>query len=275
MNKKFLIIVACLTLIAISLIAVKQYGANNDSASSETLPTLNVAVARDSSPSTIASEWQWAQASKSAPTGKEGDDVEAENGDNLPFTQKSVHDALYAVKIDENGDIVLDNDALLSLDEALERIYNRLDAESVLKLQDLIRDALPGKVGEQTAEIVSDYNDFLKAKEQFSQLHENTVYNDGVQSAETVERDQSLYSDLQSLREVHLGNDVAQALFREHDATAEYMFESMRLGYDDSLSPEAREQRRQEVEARYREIVPLQEEQVLPSDGQNEPGKNS
>jgi hypothetical protein len=275
MNKKILIAVACITLIAVSFVIVKQNKPDNDVATSEAPQALNVPEENNSSSSTIASEWQWAKVDSSAQAEKEADDHKAEKGDDLPFTQKSVHDALYAVKIDENGDIVLDNDALLSLDEALERIYNKLDAESILKLQDLIRDALPGKVGEQTAEIVSNYNEFLKAKEQFSQLHENTVYNGGVQSSETVKRDQSLYSDLQSLREVHLGNEVTQALFREHDATAEFMFESMKLGFDDSLSPEAREQRRQEVEARYREIVPLQEEQASPADGKNSPENNS
>jgi hypothetical protein len=53
------------------------------------------------------------------------------------------------------------------------------------------------------------------------------------------------------------------------------MFESMKLGFDDSLSPEVREQRRQEIEARYREIVPLQEEQVSPDSGQDSPENNS
>lgn len=205
---------------------------------------------------TIESQWQW-QALK-----EQYDDENASLEASLPFTQKSVHDALYGVKIDENGDIILDTDALISLDEALERIYNRLDAESTLKLQDLIQEALPGKVGEQTAKIVGDYSDFLKAKEQFSLLNENTVYVDGAQSLATVGRDESLYGELQALREVHLGHDVSDSLFREHDATAQYMFDSMKLGMDDSLSAEVKEQRRQEIEARYRQEVPLEASDV-------------
>lgn len=213
---------------------------------------------KDNEKHTIANQWQWSALD-------EGSNA-TEPEESLPFTSQSVHDALYAVKIDDNGDIILDTDALISLDEALERIYNQLDSESTLKLEGLIRDALPGKVGEQTAKLVSDYSDFLKAKEQFSLLHENTIYVDGVESVAKVERDETLYGDLQALREVHLGTDVAEQLFQEHDATAQYMFDSMKLGLDDSLSPEVKEQRRQEIEARYREVVPLEVSELAPAE---------
>lgn len=264
MNKKILIAVIPVVLVAVLFIAFKFNTPEKNSSSSVTPSNSNASIATESGPSTIASQWQWVEANESTANNKKVNEVGVVKGDDLPFNQKSVHDALYAVKIDENGDVILDNDALISLDEALERIYNQLDAESMLKLQDLIRDALPGKVGEQTAELVSDYNDFLKAKEQFSLLNENTAYNDGVQSAASIERDQSLYSELQSLREVHLGSDVTQDLFREHDANAEYMFDSMALNLDDSLSPEDRERRRQEIEDRFRDVVPLPEEQGSP-----------
>lgn len=254
MNKKISIIAVLLIAVTIAAFVVLKPTTSKDASSANVKPTSEP-VAKANQNQTIETQWQWQKVEKQMNEER----IEHEEGESLPFTPQSVHDALYAVKIDDNGDIILDADALISLDEALERIHNQLDAESVLKLQDLIRDALPGKVGTQTADIVSDYNDFLKAKEQFSLLHENTVYVDGVESVATVERDQSLYGELQALREVHLGQQVTENLFREHDANADFMFEIMKLNLDDSLTPDVKEQRRQEVEARLRAVVPLNE----------------
>jgi len=138
---------------------------------------------------TIASEWQWQEIDNNRDN-KTSADV-------LPFTPKSVHDALYAVKLDENGNIILDHDALISLDETLERIYNKLDGESLAVLRDLITNALPGKAGEQTAKLVEDYQQFLQAKEAFSQANENPAYSSSERSVATIENDRLLYNELQ------------------------------------------------------------------------------
>ena len=93
---------------------------------------------------TIAKRWQWQpndrqkQPNNSSSNGANDDEQQT-----LPFTAQSVHDALQGVKVDENGDVILDHDALISLDEALERIYKRLDSDSLNELQSLIEGALP------------------------------------------------------------------------------------------------------------------------------------
>ena len=139
----------------------------------------------------------------------------------------------------------------MSLDEALERIYNRLDGESLLELEKLIQSSLPGKAGEQTAKLVSDYQGFLQAKERFSQVHEGSGYDaNNQQTLATIERDIELYSELQDLRELHLGTDTAQQLFHQSDANAEFMFESIKLGMRTDLTPEQIAAQQAEIEQR-------------------------
>ncbi len=209
---------------------------------------LNDLESSQTQSTTIAGEWQW----------QELEDQKSQNDSqeqrNYPFTPQSVHDALQEVKVDENGDVILDHHALLSLDEALERIHNLLDGESLLELQNIIEAALPGKVGEQTAQLVENYKGFLDAKEQFSEMHRDSATNSNPTVA-TITKDQALYTELQDLREIHLGSDVAEKLFQVSDANAEFMFESMKLDLDQSLSADEIEKRRSELEKRHRDIV--------------------
>jgi len=201
------------------------------------------AVSADSPSNTIATQWQ-------GPRDRDQHDLDATaaEDESLPFTEQSVYDSLQAVKVDENGNIILDHDALISLDEALERIHNRLDSESLLKLQDIIRDALPGKTGEQTAQVVEDYQRFLGAQEEFSQMHQGSVSN--VQTLNSLDNDQALYRELQNLREIHLGTESTASLFHDSDANAEFMFDSLRLGLEQHLTPEEIESRRREIQQR-------------------------
>jgi hypothetical protein len=192
---------------------------------------------------TIAKQWQWPE-----DRGQQEAGADTSEDELLPFTEQSVYDALQAVKVDENGNIILDHDALLSLDEALERIHNRLDNDSLLKLQDIIRDALPGKTGEQTAQVVEDYQRFLGAQEEFSQMHQGSVST--VQTLDSLNNDQSLYRELQNLREIHLGAENTASLFHDSDANAQFMFDSLRLGLEKNLTVEETESRRREIQQR-------------------------
>ena len=195
---------------------------------------------------TFSQSWRWSDSVESLDA-----ETSAQKSSSLPFTEQSVHDALQQVKIDQDGNVIMDHEALVSLDEALERIYNRLDGESMLELEDLIKGALPGKTGIQTAELVRNYKQFLQAKEQFYQV--NSSVPQGPQTVQSIESDQLLYAELQTLREIHLGTDAATSLFHESDVNAEYMFESIKLGLQPGLSNEEISARRAEIEDRRRE----------------------
>jgi len=202
--------------------------------------------------STLAEQWQWqentAQAENLSASSEPIDD-------DSPFNEQSVHDALQAVKVDENGDVILDHDAQVSLDEALERIYNKIDSNDLLRLQELIEEALPEKVGKQVSQLVGDYHQFLKAKEEFSLIYENTGNTSAEQSIPSINRDQQLYVELQALRELHLGDETAKDLFFVSDATAEFMFESMKLQLDNNISPDEKVTLYQELQAQLQEKI--------------------
>lgn len=201
----------------------------------------------DNNKPSIATEWQWQAPSEREAPSKTDMTPEAKH----PFTAESVYNALQAVKIDEDGNIVLDHDALLSLDETLERIHNRLDKDSLSALQTLIKEALPGKAGEQTAKIVGDYHQFLDAKEEFSRLNETVIDPDSEGTLASLQRDANLYKELQTLREVHIGKEATDKLFRVSDANAHFMFDSMKLEYDTDLTPAEAESKRKRIEARH------------------------
>ena len=196
---------------------------------------------------TIGSKWQWRESAKNTVKAQ----TKTDDTTSLPFTAESVHRALQAVKLDSDGNIILDHDTLISLDEALERIHNRLDSESLNALQELIKESLPGIAGEQTAKLVGDYFQFLEAKEEFSQINETMADTQDEGTLESIEVNQALYAELQVLRETHIGYEATNSLFRVSDANALYMFESMKLESDDSLTQDEKNNRRKEIKAKH------------------------
>jgi len=192
----------------------------------------------------IANKWQWQEGTERTTIDAQIIRDYEQNG--TLFTADSVYAALEAVEVDENGDLVLDSKALFALDEALERIHNQLDSQSLLELQNLIKEALPGKLGEQVAQLVGDYNRFLGAQAEFNQIHQYSATDSPTLAS--VENDRNLYGDLQSLRAAHLGTDTAERLFQQNDAGARFMFDMMALDLNTSLTPAEREQRRREIQ---------------------------
>lgn len=194
---------------------------------------------------TIETQWQWSQINARSQSTTQAPPK------SLPFTPKFVYEALKAVKLDENGNVIYDHNALLSLDEALLRMQNKLDSESLAILQSIIIDGLPGKAGEQTAKVVADYYHYLEAKDEFSRTSEKLADTSVHQTVNAIENDELLYSELQALREVHLGHDVTNGLFRVTDADAHYMFASMKLDFNENLSEEEKRIKRREIQEKH------------------------
>ncbi|TDF35605.1 hypothetical protein EYS14_19540 [Alteromonadaceae bacterium M269] len=246
-NKKTIFILLGILVIAISLFFLYSL-----SSKPSEVPVADVGIkARPAITEykTLATDWDWQKARSHI----EQTQHTITNFDHLPFTAQSVFDALQAVKVDKDSHLILDHDALISLDEALERIHNKLDADSLLALKNLIRESLPGIAGEQTAAIVEQYYHYLQAKDEFSRVNEGLSGDNSNQNLESLSDDQALYAELQALREVHLGTENTAKLFRVSDANATYMFESMKLGLDNSLSAEQKEQKRREIQENHTE----------------------
>lgn len=248
MIKKYSFLLAIISVCLLIAVIVTVLG--NDATESGKIITNNTMSQSDhlkKHASTIATTWQWS---------KINDDTKqaittANNEKSLPFTAKFVYEALKAVKLDDDGNVIHDHDALLSLDEAILRIQSKLNTESLGILQGLIKDGLPGKAGEQTAKIVGDYYFYLEAKDEFSRTSEALADQSVHATVSAVENDELLYSELQALRDVHLGNDVSSGLFRVTDADAQYMFESMKLDLVQGLSEEEINQKRLEIKEQH------------------------
>jgi lipase chaperone LimK len=229
MNKTGIVITVIVVLIIIGFIFQKRVISTQ---SIDDVDSIQAQTLTNDLPDTLADKWYISESASQ--------NVSAQQ-DDLIFAPSSIYQSLQAVKVDEEGKLILDHDAFLALDEALARIYDRLDASSLAQLQALIKAALPGITGEQTAELVADYYRFLGAKAVFSSELEPTVEN-ATDTVEQIDDNQQLYQELKALRELHLGTEAATELFRVSDAAAEYMFESMKLGLDNSLSDEQKAQ---------------------------------
>lgn len=252
-TKLILFVLALIALLAILIIFLLKPGASKSDATAnmnskqESIQEQSDDLASSTKDSkSISDEWVWPEGEQ-AKTLTAADMRELQFGDK-PYSLYSVYAALESVRIDENGDLILDNNTMLALNEALERYYNQIDAQSLREIEQLIKDALPGKLGEQTAQLVRDYHGFLGAQAEFNQIHQ---YQSGPQNLSELQRDRSLYNELQSLREAHLGTDTAQRLFSEVNAGAQFMFDMMSLDMDTSLSEEQRAQRRAQIQAEF------------------------
>ncbi len=201
---------------------------------------------------TIASIWQWEVETINANNAQETTATSGEQVNDMssqfPFTQESVFKALHAVKLDSNNDIILDDDALIALNNTLDFSEVKLDGEAIEKLKDLIRKGLPGDAGEQTAQIVGDYYQFLGAKNEFNALYETKDV-----EGQSIEDYEAQYNELISLRELYLGADVSEKLFASSNANSRYMFESMKLEANDSLSDEEKKQAQAKIVERHAE----------------------
>lgn len=169
----------------------------------------------------------------------------------LLFTEQSIKQALQAIRVDDEGNLVQDHTTLLSLDEALERLYSKMSQEQLLVLQQFVEGALPPHIGKQTAELIGNYYNYLHAKDVFSRHFERIHAIDGKPSTESLQRDELLYQELQLIRENHLGQDSSKLLFKVSDANAAFMFANMKLDADTSLTPTQKQDLRRQYREQY------------------------
>jgi lipase chaperone LimK len=210
--------------------------------------------------STIETAWQWRSFPDNKPVGNEilETNVISELGNAMsqstlnPFTQESVYNALKSVKLDEKGDVMIDNDALNALNETLEKPNIKLDDDALIALQEIIRGGLPGSAGAQVAQVVADYYHYLGAQKEFNAIYE--VENQlPIDQDSKFENQIAQYNELLALRELYLGEEVANKLFATSNATALYMFESLALDNNKTLTNEEKKQQQSDITQRHAE----------------------
>lgn len=177
---------------------------------------------------TVADRWHWPATTGN---GTEQRKTEATATD-FPFTADGVFHALQKVRIGEDGHLIVDARALEALNQTFRHGRILLEPHELEALQELIKAGLPGIPGEETARIVGGYHRYLQARRQQFSGDNATGEPDSLDATER------RYNELRQLRQEYLGEEVARELFREEDATAQYMLEAQRIAMDPELSAE-------------------------------------
>lgn len=180
-------------------------------------------------PDTIGASWQLPK--ETGPTASNENEIDVDS--EIPFNADAIYVALQNVRLDQNGDVILDDRALDALNDAFQRGELEFTRQNLSDLQELINAGLPGKAGEQTARIATDFYHYLEAQEEFIAAYE--AQNAEEASVEAAERQ---YQQLQQLRSRYLGDNVASQLFKAENAHFEYMMEAKRIQKDPSLTEE-------------------------------------
>ncbi len=188
---------------------------------------------------TIATAWQW-----------EGIVEPSEEKSTAVFSAEAVYEALHRVRLDEQGNVILDHETLIALNETLDDSRLQLNEVALSELQIIIRQGLPGDVGEDVAKIVGDYYHLLGASKEFNAIYEHDSATDQ-ESESTIEQHQESYRELMALRELYLGTDVADKLFSTSDANARYMFDMAKLEQNTELTEQEKQQTRAEITDRH------------------------
>lgn len=220
-------IVAFFVLLAIAVGLVFKPSQEADIPSTKAEPG---ASAQSNSPTnagtgTVAAVWQGQTVADAA-----AEHEQTSGSDTIPFSADALYEALQNVRIDNNGEVVLDNQALEALNHTLQYGEVTLSDQNLEILQELIKIGVPGKAGEQTADIVVDYYRYLGAKDEFTAMTQASP------NELTPDDYRQQYKELQALRDLYLGEEVASKLFAETDANARYMFKAQQLEADASLS---------------------------------------
>lgn len=176
---------------------------------------------------TVAAAWQWPD------DPADSDETAIATEDDIPFNADGLYEALQNVRIDANGDVILDAEALNALNRTLQHGAVELSEQNLADLRELIQVGLPGKAGEQTARVVTDYYQYLGAQEEF-----NDMYETHPTEATDVADFERQYEELQALRKLYLGKEVAEQLFAEADAGARYMLDVRKIESDPGLTEE-------------------------------------
>jgi lipase chaperone LimK len=189
----------------------------------------------DNPEKTIATAWQW----------EEPTNILEENS-SPAFSEKVVYNALQKVRLDSQGNVIIDHEALIALNATLDDGSLQLDEQALRELQMIIRQGLPGNAGDDVAKIVANYYHYLEASKEFNAIYETGSSNSPAIENTTDEHKEN-YRELTALRELYLGSDTSTKLFSTSDANANYMFDMLEIEQATDLSDEEKQQKRLEI----------------------------
>lgn len=155
------------------------------------------------------------------------------------FDAEAIFEATQKVRVDDQGAVVIDHDAMVVLQQVLGQRELQLDELALAELKDLIQYALPDPAGAQVAVIAGNYYAFLQAKREYEELNKSHDENSGYELHDNYD---AQHYALQVLREAYLGPEVAEKLFAQADAENKYMRDNFVLAENKNLTQKERQQ---------------------------------
>lgn len=149
--------------------------------------------------------------------------------------EQIVQQALEKVRFDDEGNVIVDHEALGTLYDSLGYGGLRLDDHQIEYIQELIPRGLPGEAGKQTAEIVGSFHRYLEAKRHVDEMYQYSA---------SVAEQRLKTEDLRALRRLFFGEDRAAQLFSRQEANEDYMLANWALSTDSTLTEAERDRRR-------------------------------
>ncbi|ENO12782.2 hypothetical protein J057_15330 [Marinobacter nanhaiticus D15-8W] len=150
--------------------------------------------------------------------------------DEIPFTVDEVYAVARTMNLDESDNLALGNDTLLALDRLFLNGAKTLSEQDLQNLRELIQAGLPGETGQKAAKVATDYYNYLAAQSQLMATHRPKEGSANRLSGE------QLYRELRQLQTMHMGEEVADQLFRTADAQFAYMTQALRLQTNTDLT---------------------------------------
>ncbi len=160
--------------------------------------------------------------------------INSNNGNEAAFNVsfQEVENALRMAKLDNVGELILDEQALASLNLVVSRLPKNLTPQNIQKIQSLIMKAQPGEAGEQVAEVLGNYYHFKQAEKEW--LSSGVAVNSLQAAMDQLEK-------VSAMRQEYLGQDMADKLFLRQQQKASLSFQSMAIQQNKELSAEQKE----------------------------------
>lgn len=165
------------------------------------------------------------------------------NGDSeMPFTLDYpwIYEEIGKIRLTGDGDILVDDIALKALRKALSRDKDKFTPELMNEIQNILKTGLPGAAGEQAAELVSNFHEFLLAKRELSEAYSDIHISAGLAQ-------KGLEEEEKSLRNIYLGEALAEQLFKKEDQQSGYMYKVFKIAASKELTKEEKIKNRAEL----------------------------
>ncbi len=157
---------------------------------------------------------------------------------NVPFELEQVVGALSRLEIDENGDLVLNEQAQHVLEAAFMGTGETMDEQQLAQLKTLIETGLEGQAGNQAVAVAEKFYRYSNA---FREISDTLGLHGDPKSL------RQNFEQVARIRRTHLGPELAEQIYAEEEALTRYTLDVMAIQSNPDLSQEERARKQKEL----------------------------